>query len=458
MGLFMLPKGRVTSLTFTRSLVTWADRFAHLPGFVYLDSGTTTNGSELELITALPTKTFSAQDYSNNLTSWMTDIEQSLAVSYGTGPALGTAELFNGGLVVGNLDYDTPAADLARSSPQRSKAIAGLYHWVLVSDTKTGTSEVLYHPDCPVGIRQQVESILNNDANTARESFRLRQSFAASITKHEYRRAVERIQEYILAGDCYQVNFAQRFQAAFEGDCWEGYRAAREKLAGGFSGFMRVDSDRTILSLSPERFLQISEGKIITQPIKGTAPRHIDAQKDLDLAQALVHSEKDRAENVMITDLLRNDLGQFCQAGSVKVTELCALHSFGNVHHLISTVQGALKPDLSAGQILIATSPGGSITGAPKKRAVEIISELEPYPRGAYCGSIFVMAGGNWMQSSITIRTLETTDNTLYCWGGGGITASSNWEAEYQETLDKVGPIMAALEHTSQCSGNSIPS
>jgi para-aminobenzoate synthetase component 1 len=127
-------------------------------------------------------------------------------------------------------------------------------------------------------------------------------------------------------------------------------------------------------------------------------------------------------------------------------------------HHLISTVQGALKPDLSAGQILIATSPGGSITGAPKKRAVEIISELEPYPRGAYCGSIFVMAGGNWMQSSITIRTLETTDNTLYCWGGGGITASSNWEAEYQETLDKVGPIMAALEHTSQCSGNSIPS
>ena len=211
MGLFMLPKGRVTSLTFTRSLVTWADRFAHLPGFVYLDSGTTTNGSELELITALPTKTFSAQDYSNNLTSWMTDIEQSLAVSYGTGPALGTAELFNGGLVVGNLDYDTPAADLARSSPQRSKAIAGLYHWVLVSDTKTGTSEVLYHPDCPVGTRQQVESILNNDANTARESFRLRQSFAARITKHEYRRAVERMQEYILAGDCYQVNFAQRF-------------------------------------------------------------------------------------------------------------------------------------------------------------------------------------------------------------------------------------------------------
>ncbi|MDG2134856.1 MAG: chorismate-binding protein, partial [Luminiphilus sp.] len=120
--------------------------------------------------------------------------------------------------------------------------------------------------------------------------------------------------------------------------------------------------------------------------------------------------------------------------------------------------QGALKPDLSAGQILIATSPGGSITGAPKKRAVEIISELEPYPRGAYCGSIFVMAGGNWMQSSITIRTLEAMDNMLYCWGGGGITASSNWEAEYQETLDKVGPIMAALEHTRQCSGNSIPS
>ena len=156
-------------------------------------------------------------------------------------------------------------------------------------------------------------------------------------------------------------------------------------------------------------------------------------------------SEKDRAENIMITDLLRNDLGQFCEPGTVTVTELCGLHSYGNVHHLVSTVRGSLKDGTTPGQLLLASSPGGSITGAPKKRAVEIISELESHTRGAYCGSVFVLAGNGWMQSSIAIRTLEISDQHLHCWGGGGITASSQWEAEYQETLDKVGPIMEAL-------------
>jgi para-aminobenzoate synthetase component 1 len=138
----------------------------------------------------------------------------------------------------------------------------------------------------------------------------------------------------------------------------------------------------------------------------------------------------------------------------VRVTELCGLHSFNNVHHLISTVEGKLAPSVSAGQMLLATSPGGSITGAPKKRAVEIIADLEATPRGAYCGSLFVLGGKDWLQSSIAIRTLEVTGKTLHCWGGGGITASSEWQAEYQETLDKVGPIMEALEEADQCSGN----
>ena len=454
----MVPLGGVTSLPYTRSLADWADRLAHLPGFVYLDSGDSASGSELEIITALPTHTFFAQDYSKNLDKWMTDIEEALEHAYRVCEPFGSADFLNGGLVVGNLDYDTPAGNLARLGSRSSQSFAGLYHWVLVSHLTTGTTEVLYHPHCPAETRSKIDSLLADGTDVRGPAFRLSQSFSPSISKDEYRRCVERIQEYILAGDCYQVNFAQRFDAAFEGDCWAGYRIAREKLAGGFSGFMRVSSSRAILSLSPERFLQIRDGQIFTQPIKGTAPRHADPLKDRELAQALMHSEKDRAENVMITDLLRNDLGQFCQAGSVKVTELCALYSFGNVHHLISTVQGTLATGLSAGQILIATSPGGSITGAPKKRAVEIINELERYPRGAYCGSIFVMMGNNRMQSSIAIRTLETQGNALYCWGGGGITTSSDWQAEYQETLDKVGPIMTALEQGSQCSGSSIPS
>jgi para-aminobenzoate synthetase component 1 len=254
------------------------------------------------------------------------------------------------------------------------------------------------------------------------------------------------------------VNYAQRFEATLEGDAWSAYRYVRTLLAGGFSGFLRTDEGHAILSLSPERFLRIHRGTVTSQPIKGTAPRHRDPEQDVALSKALLNSEKDRAENVMITDLLRNDLGQFCETGSVRVTELCGLHSFNNVHHLISTVEGKLAPGISAGQMLLATSPGGSITGAPKKRAVEIIAELEPVPRGAYCGSLFILGGEDWLQSSIAIRTLEVTGNNVHCWGGGGITASSQWEAEYQETLDKVGPIMAALEEANQCSGNSIPS
>lgn len=448
----------VVSLPYTRSLIEWADRLAHLPGFAYLDSGNAAIGSELEIITALPTNTFTAQDYSTNLTKWMTEIERALAVTHESAATLGAAGIFNGGLVVGSLDYDTPAAELARLPTSPSRAFACLYHWMLVSHSKSGTTELLYHPHCPAETRRQVESALHQDSSAAQRSFTVTNSFTPSISKADYRHAVERIQEYILAGDCYQVNFAQRFKASFLGDSWEGYRTARQKLAGGFSSFIRTGNDCAILSLSPERFIQINQGKIVTQPIKGTAPRHVDAQRDDHLAQSLVGSEKDRAENVMITDLLRNDLGQFCQAGSVNVTELCGLHSFGNVHHLISTIEGVLKPHLTPGQVLIATSPGGSITGAPKKRAIEIIKELEPHPRGAYCGSIFVMSGAEWMQSSIAIRTLEAKGDTLYCWGGGGITAGSHWEAEYQETLDKVGPIMAAIEHLSQCSGNSIPS
>lgn len=454
----MVTQDRITALPFTRSLAGWADYFAHLPGFVYLDSGAVAKGSELELITALPTYTFLAQDYSSNLTIWMTHVERALADAREDSPILGSSELFNGSLIVGNLDYDTPARRLAQLAPAPSYAFAGLYHWVLVTHVESSTTEVLYHPRCPAETRRQVQSVLECKAGKEAAPFKLSQPFSPDITRADYRRAIERIQEYILAGDCYQVNFAQRFQAAFTGDCWSGYRTARAKLAGNFSGFMRPSNDRAILSLSPERFLQISGEKIITQPIKGTAPRHVDASIDRQIAESLVHSEKDRAENVMITDLLRNDLGQFCQAGSVEVTELCALRSFGNVHHLISTVEGELKPRLSAGQILIATSPGGSITGAPKKRAVEVINELELSPRGAYCGSLFVMGGENWMQSSIAIRTLEAVGRDLYCWGGGGITASSSWEAEYQETLDKVGPIMAALEQQNQCSGSSIPS
>ena len=454
----MASRGEVTPLDYTPTLVDWAERFSDLPGFVYLDSGTSGHGGDLEVMTALPTVTHRLQDYSANLDDWMTALEADLHSACACSGIVGTSACFTGCVAIGSLDYDAPAASLRAQEEPHSRTMAGLYHWLLVTHRSSQTTELLIHPDCPTVTRQRVTARIEAEPASVSESFQLVQHFRPAISKQQYQAHIERIQDYILAGDCYQVNYAQRFEATLEGDAWSAYRHVRTLLAGGFSGFLRTAEDHAMLSLSPERFLRIHQGTVTSQPIKGTAPRHSDPEQDTALARALLNSEKDRAENVMITDLLRNDLGQFCQTGSVNVTELCGLHSYNNVHHLVSTVEGKLAPGVSAGQMLLATSPGGSITGAPKKRAVEIIAELEPAPRGAYCGSLFILGGHNWLQSSIAIRTLEVSNNTVHCWGGGGITASSEWEAEYQETLDKVGPIMAALEEANQCSGNSIPS
>ena len=454
----MASLGEITALDYTVTLAEWAGYFSDLPGFVYLDSGTNGHGAELEIVTALPTIIHRSQDYSANLAEWMTALEADLHSACARSTVLGTSECFTGCVAIGSLDYDAPASGLQAKDHPDSRTMAGLYHWLLVTHRSSQTTELLIHPDCPTVTRARITALIETKQDSVAASFHLAEHFRPAISKHQYQAHIAIIQDYILAGDCYQVNYAQRFEATLEGDAWSAYRYVRTRLAGGFSGFLRTDEDHAILSLSPERFLKIHRGTVTSQPIKGTAPRHRDPKQDAALAKALLNSEKDRAENVMITDLLRNDLGQFCETGSVRVTELCGLHSFNNVHHLISTVEGKLAPGVSAGQMLLATSPGGSITGAPKKRAVEIIAELEPVPRGAYCGSLFILGGEDWLQSSIAIRTLEVTGNTVHCWGGGGITASSQWEAEYQETLDKVGPIMAALEEANQCSGSSIPS
>jgi len=454
----MVPSAITLPLPYTASLSGLADRLAHLSGFVYLDSGDREFSAEMEIVAALPTTIHQLDDYSGNLSDWMTAVERDVREGHDHHDILGRSNAFSGRVAIGSLDYNAPAGRLIGQVDEPSRTMAAIYHWLLVSHRPSATTELLFHADCPEDTRTAVLAALESDKPDKSSAFAITQPFKAAISKRDYQRSVEQIQAYILAGDCYQVNFAQRFESMLEGDAWTAYRAIRDNLAGGFSGFMRPSDNHAILSLSPERFLSIRDGVVTTQPIKGTAPRHSDPEQDRRLAEALERSEKDRAENVMITDLLRNDIGQFCEPGSVEVTELCGLHSFGNVHHLISTVQGRLATGTTAGQLLLATSPGGSITGAPKKRAVEIIAELEDLPRGAYCGSLFMLGGGDWLQSSIAIRTLEAHNGNLYCWGGGGITASSHWQAEYQETLDKVGPIMRALEAASQCSGNSMPS
>jgi len=243
------------------------------------------------------------------------------------------------------------------------------------------------------------------------------------------------------------VNLAQRFSARFEGSVWEAYMRLSSALPAPMSAFFNGPGF-SCLSLSPERFLSIRQSHVTTYPIKGTRARSDNPETDLQQALELQASPKDRAENLMIVDLLRNDLGLSCVPGSIRVPKLFAVESYANVHHLVSTIEGRLRPDIHPLQALINAFPGGSITGAPKRRAMEIIDELEPDNRSFYCGSAFYCDISGRLDSSILIRSLVAENGELHCWGGGGIVADSTCEQEYQETLDKVGLLLKTLENS----------
>jgi para-aminobenzoate synthetase component 1 len=267
----------------------------------------------------------------------------------------------------------------------------------------------------------------------------------SSFTHAAYVEAVARVREYILAGDIFQANLSQRFEAPLREPAWSLYRRLRTRNAAPFAAFFDLP-DATILSASPERFLRLDADRHVqTRPIKGTRPRGVGPEHDAALGQALTESAKDRAENLMIVDLMRNDLSRICLPGSVRVQDLFALERYATVHHLVSTVVGDLAPGADAVDLLRATFPGGSITGAPKLRAMEIITELEPSARGVYCGSIGYLSVTGAMDTSIAIRTVVVRHGRIYFSAGGGITAGSDPEQEYRETLDKARGIIDAL-------------
>ncbi len=277
------------------------------------------------------------------------------------------------------------------------------------------------------------------------DSFALLCRWTSNMTPEQYQQKFNRVQQYIQSGDCYQVNLAQRWQARFKGDSWLAYNKLCQQNCAPFSGYMRF-RDKAILCVSPERFIRCRNGMCQTKPIKGTRPRSSNNQQDEQQKLALEKSPKDRAENVMIVDLLRNDLSKVCQPHSVKVSDLFQVLSFPAVHHLVSTVEGLLEKDKHALDLLKAAFPGGSITGAPKIRAMEIIEELEPHRRSVYCGSlVYIGCNGN-MDSNIAIRTLVCDGDQIFCWAGGGLVADSKVNEEYDETLHKVDKILPLLK------------
>ena len=267
----------------------------------------------------------------------------------------------------------------------------------------------------------------------------------SSFTHAAYLAAVQRVRDYIYDGDIFQANFSQRFEAGFAESPWTFYLRLRARNAAPFAAYMDLP-DATVLSASPERFLRIDpSGRIETRPIKGTSPRGFVPLHDAALGHALTESEKDRAENLMIVDLMRNDLSRVCEPGTVRVPELFALERYATVHHLVSTVVGQLAPGADAFDLIRAAFPGGSITGAPKVRAMEIIAELEPSRRGVYCGSMGYWSVTGDLDTSIAIRTAVARGGRIYFSAGGGIIADSSPEQEYRETLDKARGIIDAL-------------
>ena len=275
------------------------------------------------------------------------------------------------------------------------------------------------------------------------------QSVSSNLTRAAFLSAVERAQRYIRTGDIYQVNLSQRLAAQTDFTGWEMFQRLLTVSPAPFAAFIDCD-DFQLASSSPEQFLRLSGSHIATRPIKGTRPRSADATRDAQLAYELQTSAKELAELVMITDLLRNDLGRVCEFGSVQVPDLARLERFAQVQHLVSAVEGRLRSEVTHFAALASTFPGGSITGAPKFRAMEIIDELEPVSRGPYCGCLGYLGFNRESQLSISIRTAIHKGDTAYFNVGAGIVADSIPEAEYEETLAKARGFLAALEQQEQ--------
>jgi para-aminobenzoate synthetase component 1 len=443
------------------------ERLAGLPFPVLLDSAADRDGTgRYSYLAADPVATFhgSAPD------DLLADAERMVAQF----PARSEPDLppFQGGLA-GFIAYDY-ARLLERlpvprpGDPEIPDVFLGLYDWVIAWDHRKAkvclisTGIPMMGPHRVPRARERSEGVLARlrdgadgvDGRPQRESPRHSVDSVGSVdsvlaspnfTPKAYRSAVQRVRDYILAGDVFQVNLSQRFDAPLSEPPLELYRRLRSRNPAPFAAYIDGGAFQ-VLSASPERFLRVEGRQVETRPIKGTRPRGTTPAADAALAAELRASEKDRAENVMIVDLLRNDLSRVCRPGTVRATELLRLESHPTVHHLVSVVEGTLESDRSAFDLLRAAFPGGSITGAPKLRAMEIIAELERSRRSIYCGAIGYVSLTGDMDTSIVIRTLVAAGGRVWFQAGGGIVADSDPAAEYEETLDKARALIEAVE------------
>lgn len=357
---------------------------------------------------------------------------------------------FSGG-ALGYFAYDlarrfTRLPAVVKAPDPLPEMAVGIYDGAVLVDHAARTCRLLAQPT-PSGRAwaSDIQALLKQPMPAGdAQAFRLSRAPQANFTQDHYQRAFAAVQDYIRAGDCYQVNLSMCFAAPCQGHPWPLYQALRRHNPAPYSAWLNFPFGQ-VLSSSPERFLAMRDGMVETRPIKGTRARAADAGEDAARARELAGSAKDRAENLMIVDLLRNDLGKVCVPGSVAVPALFQVESFATVHHLVSTVTGRLAPGKDAIDLLAACFPGGSITGAPKQRAMEIIEALEPHRRGVYCGAIGYLGFDGAMDLNIAIRTLACAGGQVRFCAGGGLVADSEAAAEYQECLDKASALRDVL-------------
>lgn len=393
-----------------------ASRLRSLPGFFFLDTGYVPLGSAdtgaMSIIGALPEEILSG-----NIREDLAPLANALLTN---APGLEADWGVPLGGLFGLIEFD------------------GSYHFGRYSRL------LIFRHDC--GQWLEVGDLLSCLAeSTVNGPFGAGVDFAGGMGRAGFCAMVERAKEYIAAGDIYQVNLSHRFDAPWpEGaDAFDFYLRLRDCSPAPYGAFFDTGC-RQVISSSPECFLNLSGARIVTRPIKGTRPRHYDAGEDERSAYELMTSPKEIAELIMITDLERNDIGKVCEFGSVRVAELLKLERFAQVFHLVSTIEGRLRPELSHLDALDACFPGGSISGAPKRRALEIIAELEPVPRGLYTGSIGYLGANGESQFSIAIRTAILENGVLSLHAGAGIVADSQADSEYEETLHKASGFFAA--------------
>ncbi|MBI3221681.1 MAG: aminodeoxychorismate synthase component I [Nitrosomonadales bacterium] len=436
-------------LAYVRDASQYYVALADLPWAVWLDSG---GLSRYDIISGAPQQT------------WELCREDASSDPFGMlqgalGEKLPSVEgiPFAGG-ILGYWGYDLARRMMnipviAQDAEHLPEMAVGLYDWAVVVDHQQQCAKLVSHLRFAETAELLPQLLQRLQAGTAHpvEDFRVQGEISSNFTATSYASAFAVVQRYLQAGDCYQVNLAQRFSAKASGDALSAYLGLRQLSPAPYAALLTFPKSQ-VLCVSPERFVSVSDGVVETRPIKGTRPRSHNAEQDRQLAEQLRNHPKDRAENLMIVDLLRNDLGKSCIPGSVCVPKLFDVESYANVHHLVSTVRGRLVPGYKALNVLRDCFPGGSVSGAPKLRAMQIIEQLEPNRRGVYCGAIgYVGFDGN-MDTNIAIRTMVYSGGEIRCWAGGGIVADSDMAAEYQETLDKAS---AMLELLRRCGGSA---